>query len=74
MEFKAGDVVVLKSGGPRMTVSQVGQAHMTGEDTVWCVWFERVGSKQVKQEATFSPAVLQIANTGNVGTFEVMRG
>jgi uncharacterized protein YodC (DUF2158 family) len=38
--FKAGDVVKVKSGGPDMTVTQAGERAMTGEPTVWCVWFD----------------------------------
>ena len=36
--FKLGDVVQLKSGGPSMTVTYVGS-----ENTLYCKWFE--GSK-----------------------------
>lgn len=36
MQLKAGDVVVLKTGGPRMTVER---ADLTGVD---CVWFRLV--------------------------------
>ena len=36
-DFKPGDVVQLKSGGPAMTVSQKVAA-----DTVRCVWLEVV--------------------------------
>jgi uncharacterized protein YodC (DUF2158 family) len=55
-EFKPGDVVVLKSGGPKMTVS------MTGDDsfqrpTVWCDWFER--DKKVSD--TFPPTSLELS-------------
>ncbi len=32
-QFKAGDVVQLKSGGPKMTVDKVD-----GEK-IWCTWF-----------------------------------
>lgn len=46
--FKVGDQVKLKSGGPKMTVTQVGEAQFGGP-TVWCVWFD--GSK--KFEDTF---------------------
>jgi uncharacterized protein YodC (DUF2158 family) len=37
-EFNAGDVVQLKSGGPKMTVSTVGQ--FSGEIKARCDWFE----------------------------------
>ena len=56
-QFKPGDVVRLKSGGPNMTVTQVGERAMTQEPEVWCVWF--VGTK--KFEDTFSPEALEIA-------------
>lgn len=39
--FQLGDVVVLKSGGPQMTVSAVGESNTTGQGLVWCVWFEK---------------------------------
>lgn len=43
-EFKPGDLVQVKSGGPIMTVEQVGKTAMLEEDAVWCVWFEKVGT------------------------------
>jgi len=55
--FKPGDVVTLKSGGPKMTVAQVGNAAMSGEPTVWCVWFDGVK----KLEETFPPDALKAA-------------
>ena len=64
MEFAAGDVVRLKSGGPLMTVEQIGKHSMTQEDTVWCMWSEIVGRKQVVQRDTFPPAVLEKASAG----------
>lgn len=48
-EWKVGDVVRLKSGGPYMTVSNVSKELIT------CVWFE----KQVKNDAAFDPAMLE---------------
>jgi len=41
-EIKKGDIVMLKSGGPVMTVQNVGDlARTTGiEDGVLCVWFD----------------------------------
>ena len=34
-EFKAGDLVWLKSGGPQMTIESVDEPYAT------CVWFEK---------------------------------
>ena len=59
-QWKKGDVVQLKSGGPKMTVAQVGTYTFgvtTPEDTV-CVWFE--GPKQ--QEHTFDEETLKKAD------------
>jgi uncharacterized protein YodC (DUF2158 family) len=35
-EIEAGDVVQLESGGPPMTVKDVGM--LNGETTAWCEW------------------------------------
>jgi uncharacterized protein YodC (DUF2158 family) len=56
--FKAGDVVRLKSGGPKMTVTQTGKTAMLGEDAVWCVWFDG----QKKFSDTFAPEALEPAS------------
>jgi uncharacterized protein YodC (DUF2158 family) len=61
MDFKAGDLVRMKSGGPLMTVEQVGKLTTTDEDAVWCTWFEKVGNKQIVQHDTFPPVVLEKA-------------
>jgi uncharacterized protein YodC (DUF2158 family) len=52
--FNPGDTVVLKSGGPKMTVDQVG---VDGFDkpAVWCDWFE--GAK--KMSDSFPPSSLR---------------
>lgn len=42
MNFQIGDVVQLKSVGPKMTVTNVGTAN--NRTMVWCAWFE--GTKQ----------------------------
>jgi uncharacterized protein YodC (DUF2158 family) len=57
-DFSPGDVVCLKSGGPRMTVESVGE-QTTGGKGVWVVWFDKVGNKQVVQRDTFAPVLLQ---------------
>ncbi|PZU29860.1 MAG: DUF2158 domain-containing protein [Stenotrophomonas sp.] len=50
MEFKPGDVVVLRSGGPKMTVSSLEGSR------VWCVWFDAAG---VPQSKVFERAILK---------------
>lgn len=52
MDWKAGDVVRLRSGGPAMTVEWVKEKH--GEACVSCSWFD--GSEKV--HADFHPAAL----------------
>ena len=38
MSFKVGDTVQLRSGGPIMTVTSVGNDF--GQPIVWCAWFD----------------------------------
>ena len=52
MDFTPGDLVVLKSGGPRMTVDKIGT--VGGQPAVFCVWFEKTELKH----ASFAPATL----------------
>lgn len=59
MEFKPGDIVQLKSGGPEMTIKHVGKQNYSDDLGVWCVWFEKVGSRQEIKEYTFDPVVLK---------------
>lgn len=42
--FNVGDVVKLKSGGPSMTVTAVGDLH--GMPSVWCSWFVDLKNEQ----------------------------
>jgi len=44
-EIKEGNVVQLKSGGPKMTVSQVGTTMGSETLKAWCDWFE--GTKKM---------------------------
>ena len=53
-EFKVGDVVALKSGGPQMTVEE------THYDQAWCVWFE--GTK--RNSTIFKFATLEKVEAG----------
>jgi len=44
--FNLGDVVQLKSGGPQMTIADVGDYSIdgSGEQSAKCIWFD--GKKQ----------------------------
>jgi uncharacterized protein YodC (DUF2158 family) len=56
MQHKIGDVVILKSGGPRMTVHDIGDYTNRGLQVgVLCVWFD--GSKKV--EDVFHPETIE---------------
>ena len=75
-EFKKGDVVRLKSGGPKMTVSDVGDYTTSGgpEDGVHCVWFDLVKGVQKNSSDVFDAAVLEIAPTDRgIGGVSVRR-
>lgn len=54
-EIEGGDVVMLKSGGPTMTVTSVGDYY--GTPSACCVWFD------AKKECngTFNLLVLKMA-------------
>lgn len=56
VQFKIGDVVILKSGGPPMTVHNVGDYLATQpEKGLLCVWFD--GNKKV--EEVFHPNAVE---------------
>jgi uncharacterized protein YodC (DUF2158 family) len=58
-DFQKGNVVKLKSGGPKMTVMNVGDWSPTGPvDGVLCTWFDE---KNKHSEHVFDAATLDIA-------------
>lgn len=61
-EFTKGDVVQLKSGGPLMTVADLGDYSFSAgpQNGVKCVWFE----KTKNFEDVFDAAVLKKASPG----------
>ena len=56
MDFKVGDIVTLKSGGPLMTVSAAGS-----EDRVQVVWFNREGDNYERKMDHFPSGCLRKA-------------
>ena len=60
-DIKAGSIVQLKSGGPKMTVSQVGVPAMTGtEDHAWCDWFVQDKAPWKKDKGVFPITSLRL--------------
>ena len=51
VQFNVGDVVTLKAGGPRMTVTYVGPIAREAGERLVCQWFDEHG--ELRQE-TFS--------------------
>lgn len=60
-EFKKGDTVQLKSGGPIMTIQDLGEYDYI-QDGAYCVWFTR-GEKSAD---VFDVAMLKHAKDGEV--------
>lgn len=56
-KFNAGDIVVLKSGGPDMTVEKVNESY-NDASTYTCSWF--AGAKDNKK--VFTEAALKAAD------------
>lgn len=57
-EFKRGDVVRLKSGGPNMVVNKVGPYSADDPQiTVWCDWFDH----EKARSKDFPPELLEQA-------------
>ena len=62
--LQRGDVVTLKSGGPRMTVQSIGEPRPglpTGTRWVHCIWFEN----NVINEYNFDDCVLKLLDAGD---------
>ena len=59
MEFEPGDVVQLRSGGPAMTVKELGTMPYRDDPGVWCIWFEQIGPRQEIEEQAFVPITLK---------------
>lgn len=56
-ELSKGMVVQLASGGPKMTIMDLGDySPMDAKDGAKCVWFD---DKKVKQQEVFDVAVLK---------------
>jgi uncharacterized protein YodC (DUF2158 family) len=68
-EFKKGDTVKLRSGGPLMTVVTVG-GYSDYEDGVRCMWFDGPDTR----EKVFESAVLRAVDTERSHIATIERG
>lgn len=71
-EFKKGDVVVMRSGGPKMTVVDLGDYSGYGpgpKDGVKCQWFD----KTKRLEDVFDAESIEIAQKAGLGAIAVRR-
>ena len=62
-QFKAGDVVQLKSGGPKMTIREI--ENWDGGPRAWCKWFHGNDSK----EDVFPLVALKFPEAPNPSSF-----
>jgi uncharacterized protein YodC (DUF2158 family) len=68
-DFKKGDLVRLKSGGPRMTVAGLGEGAIDGQRLVSCTWFDQ---RNNPHSQAFDPDVLEITGPSS-STVKVVR-
>jgi uncharacterized protein YodC (DUF2158 family) len=66
--FTEGDVVRLKSGGPKMTVTVIGANAY--KDAVWCQWFDGMNSKTER----FKIKALEMVQTPSPKEEDVQNG
>lgn len=60
-QLKIGDVVSLKSGGPAMTIENIGN-YGSLNPGIYCIWFD--SSK--KLESLFHPDTLRLVDDSNL--------
>ena len=65
MGFNLGDIVRLKSSGPRMTVSAVSAKAKLGAQTVQCEWFNQADRTYELKSASFATHTLVLVQSAN---------
>ncbi len=64
--FRTGDVVVLKSGGPPMTVERAGVTPWNDEPVVYCAWFANESNDpRLLRRGSFHPRLLTLASVSS---------
>lgn len=70
-KFESGNVVRLKSGGPKMTIVKYGQYGYGDEQSYLCKWFD---DKHKLIESTFTEAELESGSPNRSDTVFLERG
>lgn len=70
-QFSAGDVVTLKTGGARMTVTHVGAADDGSGDWLLCQWFDDHG--ELRQERFVQDALAREPRSISPGLVHLRR-
>lgn len=47
-QLKVGDIVTLKSGGPDMTIVEIGETYEGSSMQAWCSWFKSSNEPETK--------------------------
>ncbi len=68
--FEVGQVVRLKSGGPKMTIKGIEQYGSVPHDQAKCEWFDAANKRQ---EGVFELPTLEPAGQEHRATFAVTR-
>jgi uncharacterized protein YodC (DUF2158 family) len=68
-EVEVGSVVRLKSGGPKMTVSEIGEQSLgSGTKYVWCDWFVQDKAPWKKDSGSFPLTSVELVKQGSSET------
>jgi uncharacterized protein YodC (DUF2158 family) len=60
MDFKPGDIVTLKSGGPKMTIERIYPRSSSNPEVIaLCTWFDGAKSEHIE----FYPEALKAVQT-----------
>ncbi len=70
VNYKPGDIIILLSGGPDMTVEKVEKPHIyTGSSTITAIWFD---NNNILNRDTFLSSTIKLLNWSNPRVAELL--